>query len=308
MYNYLDFEKPVADLDGQIFELKKLAATQDSLDTEEEIGRLERRSNQALRDLYKKLTPWQKAQVARHPDRPHCLDYLNQLFTDVTPLAGDRKFGEDEALLAGMARFQGEAVVFLGQEKGHDTQTRLRHNFGSARPEGYRKAVRIMELAQHFALPVISLVAGKPVAVFRNPYWVMPIVAIVTIWWTNGFNVLLFIAGLRNISQDYYEAAALDGASRWQLFCKITWPLLWPVTALVLTLQFILQLKIFDQVYLLSNGGPFNSSYVLLLMVYREAFQLNQGGYASAVALVLFVLIAVFSILQFQLLKARGQR
>jgi len=158
MYNYLDFEKPVADLDGQIFELKKLGQSQDSLDTEEEIQRLEKRSSQALRDLYKKLTPWQKAQVARHPDRPHCLDYLNELFSDVTPLAGDRKFGEDEALLVGLARFRGEAVVFLGQEKGHDTQTRLRHNFGSVRPEGYRKAVRVMELAQRFSLPVISLV------------------------------------------------------------------------------------------------------------------------------------------------------
>jgi len=158
MYNYLDFEKPVADLDGQIFELRKLAASQDSLDTEEEIERLEKRSQQALRDLYKKLTPWQKAQVARHPDRPHCLDYLKHLFSDVTPLAGDRKFGEDEALLAGFARFCGESVVFLGQEKGYDTQTRLRHNFGSPRPEGYRKAVRIMELARQFSLPVISLV------------------------------------------------------------------------------------------------------------------------------------------------------
>jgi len=156
--------------------------------------------------------------------------------------------------------------------------------------------------------PAISLIAGKPVAVFRNPYWVMPVVASVTIWWTNGFNVLLFIAGLRNIPKDYYEAAALDGASRWQLFGKITWPLLWPVTALVLTLQLIMQLKIFDQIYLLSNGGPFNSSYVLLLMVYREAFQLDKGGYASAVALILFIMIAAFSILQFQLLKVRGRQ
>jgi len=153
--------------------------------------------------------------------------------------------------------------------------------------------------------PAISLIAGKPVAVFRNPYWVMPVVASVTIWWTNGFNVLLFIAGLRNIPKDYYEAAALDGASRWQLFGKITWPLLWPVTALVLTLQLIMQLKIFDQIYLLSNGGPFNSSYVLLLMVYREAFQLDKGGYASAVALILFIMIAI---LQFQLLKVRGRQ
>jgi multiple sugar transport system permease protein len=156
--------------------------------------------------------------------------------------------------------------------------------------------------------PVIDFLYGRPVPVFKNPYWVMPMVALVTIWWTNGFNVLLFIAGLRNIPRDYYEAAQLDGATRLQQFRRVTWPLLWPVTALVLTLQLILQLKIFDQVYLLSAGGPFNSSYVLLLMVYREAFQLNNGGYASAVALVLFVLIAVLSVLQFQLLRAGGRR
>lgn len=153
--------------------------------------------------------------------------------------------------------------------------------------------------------PVISLIAGKPVAVFKNPYWVMPMVAVVTIWWTNGFNVLLFIAGLRNIPTELYEAASLDGATTWQRFWRVTWPLLWPVTALILTLQLILQLKIFDQIYLLSGGGPFNSSFVLLLTVYREAFQLNNGGYASAVATVLFLLIVTVSILQFQLLRIR---
>ncbi|WP_454687360.1 carbohydrate ABC transporter permease [Agrobacterium leguminum] len=153
--------------------------------------------------------------------------------------------------------------------------------------------------------PVISLLAGKPVAVFKNPYWVMPMVAVVTIWWTNGFNVLLFIAGLRNIPAELYEAAALDGATTWQRFRRVTWPLLWPVTALVLTLQLILQLKIFDQIYLLSGGGPFNSSFVLLLKVYREAFQMNNGGYASAVATVLFLLIVIVSVFQFQLLRIR---
>jgi multiple sugar transport system permease protein len=133
----------------------------------------------------------------------------------------------------------------------------------------------------------------------------MPMVAVVTIWWTNGFNVLLFIAGLRNIPTELYEAAALDGATTWQKFRRVTWPLLWPVTALILTLQLILQLKIFDQIYLLSGGGPFNSSFVLLLKVYREAFQMNNGGYASAVATVLFLLIVIVSVLQFQLLRIR---
>jgi multiple sugar transport system permease protein len=156
--------------------------------------------------------------------------------------------------------------------------------------------------------PVFVLFTGRPVPVFKNPYWVMPTIAVVTIWWTNGFNVLLFIAGLRNIPRDFYEAAALDGATKAQQFRRVTWPLLWPVTALVLTLQLILQLKLFDQVYLLTQGGPFNSSYVLLLMIYNQAFQLNHGGYASAAAFVLFVIIAALSVLQFQLLRMGARR
>ncbi|ENN90380.1 acetyl-CoA carboxylase carboxyltransferase subunit alpha [Bartonella bovis] len=158
MYNYLDFEKPVADLDVQILELKKIAQEKGSLDMKDEIARLEMRSQIALRDLYKKLSPWQKTQVARHPNRPHFMDYSSYLLSDVTPLAGDRKFAEDEAIQAGFARFKGEAVAYIGQEKGHDTQTRLRHNFGSARPEGYRKAVRIMEMADRFDLPLLTFV------------------------------------------------------------------------------------------------------------------------------------------------------
>lgn len=158
MFNYLDFEKPVADLEGKILELKKLAESGEAVDVADEIARLEKRSQEALRDAYRNLSPWQKVQVARHPDRPHCLDYVRELFTDFTPLAGDRAFGEDQALVAGFARFHGESVAVLGLEKGNDTQSRLRHNFGSARPEGYRKAVRVMDMADRFGIPVISLV------------------------------------------------------------------------------------------------------------------------------------------------------
>ncbi|WP_375684970.1 acetyl-CoA carboxylase carboxyltransferase subunit alpha [Bartonella sp. TT110JLCBS] len=158
MYNYLDFEKPVADLDGKILELKKISQEKGSFDMSDEIARLETRSQTALRDIYKKLSPWQKTQVARHPDRPHFMDYSKRLLSDVTPLAGDRKFAEDEAIQAGFARFKGEAVAYIGQEKGYDTQTRLRYNFGSARPEGYRKAVRIMEMADRFGLPLLTFV------------------------------------------------------------------------------------------------------------------------------------------------------
>ena len=158
MFNYLDFEKPVADLEGKILELKKLSENGEAVDVGDEIARLEKRSNEALREAYRALTPWQKVQVARHPDRPHCLDYVRGLFTEFTPLAGDRAFGEDNALVGGFARFRGEPVAVLGLEKGNDTQSRLKHNFGSARPEGYRKAVRIMEMADKFGIPLVSLV------------------------------------------------------------------------------------------------------------------------------------------------------
>lgn len=158
MYNYLDFEKPVADLDGQILELKKLAQESGSVEMSDEIRRLEKRSSDALKDIYRKLTPWQKVQIARHPDRPHCLDYVNHLFTEFTLLAGDRNFAEDQAIQAGFARFNGIPVAILGQEKGSDTKSRLKHNFGSPRPEGYRKAIRIMELADRFRLPLITFV------------------------------------------------------------------------------------------------------------------------------------------------------
>ncbi|HWJ71535.1 MAG TPA: sugar ABC transporter permease [Kaistia sp.] len=166
----------------------------------------------------------------------------------------------------------------------------------------------MLDLQFGIAQYAIELFNGSRVAVFRDRYWAMPTVAFVTIWWTNGFNVLLFIAGLRNISQDIYDAAALDGASRWQMFRNITWPLVWPVTALVLTIQLILQLKIFDQIYLFTQGGPFNSTYVMVQFIYKNAFQLNRGGYAATVAVALFAVIVVVSVLQYQVLRVRGGR
>jgi acetyl-CoA carboxylase carboxyl transferase subunit alpha len=156
MRSYLDFEKPVAELDAKVDELRALAAS--GSDIAEEVSRIEGKAGQALTELYAALTPWQKTQVARHPQRPHCMDYVNALITEFTPLAGDRKFGEDEALVGGFGRFRGESVCVLGQEKGATTEGRLKHNFGMARPEGYRKAVRLMEMADRFGLPVLSLV------------------------------------------------------------------------------------------------------------------------------------------------------
>jgi len=155
---------------------------------------------------------------------------------------------------------------------------------------------------------VIEFVYGERVPVFRNTTWLMPAVAFITIWWTNGFNLLLFIAGLRNIPQDMYDASALDGARRWQQFRYITWPLIWPITALVLTIQLILQLKIFDQVYLFTIGGQANPTMVMVQYVYKLAFQMNKGGYGATVALALFAIIVVFSVFQYQLLRVRGGR
>ncbi len=158
MRSYLEFEKPVADLEGKVQELKILAEGGEAVDVEDEIARLQEKADQALSDIYSRLTPWQKTLVARHPDRPHALDYIKTLITDFTPLAGDRKFSEDCAIIAGFGRFRGQSIAVLGQEKGNDTESRLKHNFGMARPEGYRKAVRIMELADRFNIPVVSFV------------------------------------------------------------------------------------------------------------------------------------------------------
>jgi acetyl-CoA carboxylase carboxyl transferase subunit alpha len=158
MRSYLDFEKPVADLQGKVQELRSLGEEGDAVAIGEEIAKLETKASQALAEIYAKLTPWQKTQVARHPDRPHTSDYAKKLIEDFTPLAGDRTFGEDAAIIAGLGTFRGRRVALIGHEKGNDTESRLAHNFGMARPEGYRKAVRVMELADRFAMPVVALV------------------------------------------------------------------------------------------------------------------------------------------------------
>jgi acetyl-CoA carboxylase carboxyl transferase subunit alpha len=158
MRTYLSFETAVADIDARVDELRAVAKNGDSPALAEEIVKLEAKADKALAELYANLTPWQKTQVARVQGRPHFSDYLNGLITDFVALAGDRYFGEDEAIIGGLGRFEGESVCILGQEKGNDTASRVRHNFGMARPEGYRKAVRLMDLADRFGLPVISLV------------------------------------------------------------------------------------------------------------------------------------------------------
>jgi acetyl-CoA carboxylase carboxyl transferase subunit alpha len=155
---YLEFEKPLAEIEGKAEELRALARENKDMDTSQEAEALDTKAKSMLKDLYKDLTPWRKCQVARHPERPHCVEYIEALFTDYTPLAGDRNFADDHAVMGGLARFEDRPVIVIGHEKGNDTKSRIEHNFGMARPEGYRKAIRLMEMADQFGLPVITLV------------------------------------------------------------------------------------------------------------------------------------------------------
>ena len=154
---YLDFEKPIAELETRVAELRETASS-GSIDIDAEVTKLEAKASKLLHDTYARLTPWQKAQVARHPERPHFKDYVAGIADDFLPLAGDRAFGEDSAIVGGLARIEGRRVMLIGHEKGDDTATRLKHNFGMAKPEGYRKAIRLMQLADRFGLPVVTLV------------------------------------------------------------------------------------------------------------------------------------------------------
>ena len=156
--HYLDFEKPLAEIEGKAEELRALARQNDEMDVDAEAEALDKKAETMLKDLYQNLSPWRKCQVARHPERPHCIEYINELFLEFTPLAGDRNFADDHAVVGGIARFNDTPIMVIGNEKGNDTKTRIERNFGMARPEGYRKAIRLMSLADKFGLPVITLV------------------------------------------------------------------------------------------------------------------------------------------------------
>jgi len=158
MHTYLDFEKPIAELEGKIKELRHVSASGEEINIADEIGRLQNKVERLLQNTYSKLTPWQKTLVARHPERPHTVNYIENLIEDFTPLAGDRLYGEDCAIIGGLGRFEGHSVVVMGHEKGHTTETRVKHNFGMARPEGYRKAQRLMDMAERFNLPIVTFV------------------------------------------------------------------------------------------------------------------------------------------------------
>ena len=158
MTNYLEFERPLAEIEGKAEELRAMGRDNEDMDIEAEAKALDQKAHTMLEELYSKLTPWRKCQVARHPDRPHCKDYIQELFQEYTPLAGDRNFADDHSIMGGLARLGDRPVMVIGHEKGHDTKSRIARNFGMARPEGYRKAIRLMDLANRFGLPIISLV------------------------------------------------------------------------------------------------------------------------------------------------------
>ena len=158
MQNYLEFEKPLAEIEGKAEELRAMARQNPEMNVEKEAEALDKKAKELLVELYKKLTPWRKCQVARHPDRPQCSDYINEIFTEYTALAGDRNFADDYAVMGGIARLDDKPIMVIGHEKGKDTKSRIHHNFGMARPEGYRKAIRLMDMADRFGLPIITLV------------------------------------------------------------------------------------------------------------------------------------------------------
>ena len=280
MFNYLDFEKPVADLEGKILELKKLSESGESVDVGDEIARLEKRSQDALREAYRQLTPWQKVQVARHPDRPHCLDYVRGLFTEFTPLAGDRAFGEDNAVIAGFARFQGEAVALLGLEKGNDTQTRIKHNFGSARPEGYRKAVRVMEMADRFGIPVVSLVdtagaypgigaeeRGQAEAIARSTSACLslrsPNVSVIIGEGGSGGTIAIAVANhVYMLEHSIYSVISPEGAA--SILWRDTTRSKDAATNMKITAQDLLELKIIDGVIAEPLGGAHRGTEAII--------------------------------------------
>ena len=270
MRHFLEFEKPLAELEGKIEELRHLADGGD-LNIADEVSRLETKVDRLLRQTYAKLSPWQKVQLARHPERPHGGDYIAGLLTEFTPLAGDRAFAEDQAVLAGIGRFRGRAVVVLAHEKGADTEARVRHNFGMARPEGYRKAVRLMLLAQRFALPVLTFVdtagaypgieaeaRGQAEAIARSIAAGLALKApfIATIIGEGMSGGAIAIAAANRVymlEHSIYSVISPEGASSilWRSADKAQEA----ATALKITAQDLLQLKLIDAVVPEPEGG-----------------------------------------------------
>ena len=271
MRTYIEFEKPVAELEAKVAELRSLHNDASNVSIADEIGRLEQKSKQLLVEMYSKLNPWQKTSVARHADRPHCLDYVGGLIEDFTTLAGDRYFAEDAAIVGGIGTFRGRSVLVLGHEKGHDTESRIRHNFGMARPEGYRKAVRLMEMAERFGLAVITLIdtagaypgvgaeeRGQAEAIARSTDCCMglgvPIVAVVIGEGGSGGAVAIATANrILMLEHSIYTVASPEAAATilWRDKAKAVDA----ATGMRITAQDLMDLKVIDEIIPEPVGG-----------------------------------------------------
>lgn len=271
MQTYLDFEKGLAEIEGKAEELRALARKNSEMDIEAEAQALDRKAYTLLDDLYRGLDPWRKCQVARHPDRPHCNDYIAALFSEWTPLAGDRNFADDHAVMGGVARFQDRPVVVIGHEKGHDTKSRIERNFGMARPEGYRKAIRLMDLADRFGLPVVSLVdtpgaypgkgaeeRGQAEAIARSTEKCLalgvPLVSIIIGEGGSGGAVAFATADrLVMLEHSIYSVISPEGCA--SILWKDADKMKEAADALRLTAQDLLRLGVIDRIVLEPRGG-----------------------------------------------------
>src|SRR5580698_3049072 len=281
--HYLEFERPIADLEGKIVELRKLAEEDPHMDIQGEVAKLQSRAGDLVRETYARLSPWHKVQVARHPGRPHFLDYAKQIFEEFTPLAGDRQFAEDQAVVAGLGRFRGRAVAFIGQERGNDTQSRLKHNFGMAMPEGYRKAVRLFELADRFGLAVLSFIdtsgafpgvtaeeRGQAEAIARSIDAGLSLKApfIATIIGEGGSGGAIAIAAANRVymlEHSVYSVISPEGAASilWRSADKAQEA----VTALKITAQDLKDLKLIDAIVPEPEGGAHRSAATTIAAV-----------------------------------------
>ena len=271
MTQYLDFEKPLAEIEGKATELRAMARNNPEMDVDKEAEALDRKAEQMLTDLYKGLTPWRKCQVARHPDRPHCQDYIDALFTEFTPLAGDRNFADDHAIMGGLARLNDRPVVVIGQEKGSDTKSRIERNFGMARPEGYRKAIRLMELADRFNLPVVTIVdtpgaypgkgaeeRGQAEAIARSTEKCLqvgvPVVSVIVGEGGSGGAVALATADkVLMLEHSVYSVITPEGCA--SILWKDSEKMREAAEAMRLTAQDLLKLDVIDQIIPEPRGG-----------------------------------------------------
>lgn len=303
MTQYLEFEKPLAEIEGKAEELRALARQNEDMDVADEAAALDRKADTLLKDLYKNLTPWRKCLVARHPDRPHCIDYINTLFTEYTPLAGDRNFADDHAVMGGLARFNDRPVVVLGHEKGNDTKSRIARNFGMARPEGYRKAIRLMDIAHRFGLPLITLVdtpgaypgkgaeeRGQSEAIARSTEKCLqigvPIVSVIIGEGGSGGAVAFATANkVAMLEHSVYSVISPEGCA--SILWKDSEKMREAAEALRLTAQDLKQLGVIDRIIPEALGGAHRFSSETMAAVGKTiAAMLNEMGQMDAKALI----------------------